>query len=75
MAEDQLLWSPELEKEVVEYWQTLNGYWSKKTLPKCTCADFEGGFMAKEKWNPYFYHDEPCSIEWYEKWKKEKEVK
>ena len=65
MMEQQLMWSPELEKEVVGYWRTLNGYWKAKKLPKCTCADHEGGFMAKPAYNPYFYNDEPCSLEWF----------
>lgn len=80
MAEDQLLWTPELEKEVVGYWKTLNGYWQKKTMPKCTCADYEGGFMGKRTkagkvYNDYFYNDEPCSLVWYEQWKNNKETK
>lgn len=61
MSEQQLLWSPALEKEVVSYWNTLNGYWKAQKLPKCTCADYENGFMAREKFNPYFYDGEPCS--------------
>lgn len=65
MVEIQYMWTPDLEKEVVGYWRTLNGYWEKKTLPKCTCADYEGGFLAKEDWNPYFYEGEPCSLAWY----------
>lgn len=71
MSEQQLLWTPDLEKDVVSYWRTLNGYWKKKTLPKCTCVDFEGGFMAKEAYNPYFYNGEPCSLEYYQKCKAE----
>lgn len=66
MQEHQLLWSPELEKEVVGYWRTLNGYWKRLKLPKCTCDKHEGGFMAREGYNPYFYNGKPCSIEWYE---------
>lgn len=66
LMEQQLLWSPELEKEVVGYWRTLNGYWESKKIPKCTCDKFEGGFLAREKYNPYFYQDEPCSLAWYE---------
>lgn len=74
LSEDQLMWSPQLEKEVVEYWTTLNGYWKAQKLPKCTCADYEGGFMAKRSskgkvYNDFFYEDEPCSLKWYEKWK------
>jgi hypothetical protein len=64
MLEEQLLWSPKLEKDVVGYWRTLNGYWKKKQLPKCTCADYENGFMAKPQYNPYYFKEEPCSIEW-----------
>jgi len=73
MSEEQLLWTPALEKEVYQYWSTLNGYWSAKTLPRCTCADYEGGFMAKEAYNPYFYKGEPCSEAWYKEWKLSKE--
>jgi len=69
MKEEQLMWSPELEKEVTGYWRTLNGYWSKKLLPKCTCDQRENGFMATEKWNPFFYEGEPCSIKWLAKHK------
>lgn len=73
MTEDVLLWSPELEKEVVDYWVELDRYWVTKKIPPCTCADHEGGFMAREKFNPYFYNGEPCSLEYYAKWKKEQE--
>lgn len=69
MKEQQLLWSPELESEVLNYWSELNEYWEQKKLPKCTCADHEGGFLAKEKWNPFYYKDEPCSLDWYQEWK------
>ena len=72
MAEQQLLWTPQLEKAVVGFWKTLNGYWERKVIPSCTCADYEGGFMAKEKWNPYFYNDEPCSMELYKQFKEAK---
>jgi len=76
MDEKQLLWTPELEKEVFEYWSTLNGYWNAQTLPKCTCLDNEGGFMGKRSakgkvYNDFFYEDEPCSLKWYEKTKAE----
>lgn len=67
LAEQQLMWTPALEKEIVGYWSTLNGYWKNKTLPKCTCADREGGFMAREAYNPFYYEDEPCSRAWAEK--------
>lgn len=69
MSEEQLLWTPQLEKEVVGYWSTLNGYWKARKIPKCTCADYEGGFMARQAYNPYFYEDEPCSLAWLKKWK------
>lgn len=69
MMEQQLMWSPELEKEVVGYWRTLNGYWKAKKIPKCTCEDYEGGFLAKEKYNPFYYNGQPCSLEWYAIWK------
>ena len=74
MDEKQLLWTPQLEKEIVGYWRTLNGYWEKKTLPKCTCLDFDGGFMGRKSakgkfYNDFFYKDEPCSLEWYKLWK------
>lgn len=69
MGEQKLMWTPELEKEVVGFWRTLNGYWKKQTMPKCTCADFENGFMAKEAYNGYYYDGEPCSMEYYKKWK------
>lgn len=76
MDEKQLLWSPQLEKEVVGYWRTLNGYWNKKVLPKCTCLEYDGGFMGRRSskgkvYNDFFYNDEPCSLEWYELCKKE----
>ena len=74
MHEQQLLWSPQLEKEVYEYWSILNGYWKAKKLPKCTCLDHDGGFMGKKSakgkfYNDFFYKDEPCSLEWYKLWK------
>lgn len=69
MMEHQLLWSKELEKEVLDYWTSLNKYWAEKKLPPCTCADHEGGFMANEKYNPYFYEGSPCSLDWYNEWK------
>lgn len=76
MHEDQLMWSPELEKEVIEYWTTLNKFWKEKKLPPCTCLDIDGGFMGKRSskgkvYNDYFYEDQPCSIKWLEKTKKE----
>lgn len=71
MAEVQYLWTPELEKEVVGYWTELNKHWAARTLPKCTCADHENGFLAREAYNGYFYEGEPCSIEWMNKTKSE----
>lgn len=78
MKEQQLLWSPDIESKVLNYWNTLNTHWKNKTLPKCTCGDHEKnsktgvGFMADPRYNPYFYEGEPCSIKYYEKWKKDK---
>ena len=69
LHEQQLMWTPNLEKEVVGYWRTLNGYWKNKKIPKCTCEQYEQGFMAKEKWNPYYFEGEPCSIKWYKQWR------
>ena len=71
MMEQHLLWDKELETDVLAYWTKLNKAWKSKKLPECTCADFEGGFMAKELYNPFFFNNEPCSINWYLKWKKE----
>lgn len=71
MQEQQLLWTPDLERDVVGYWRTLNGYWKKKTIPKCTCADYENGFLAKEAYNGYFKYGEPCSLKYYQEWKEE----
>lgn len=71
MIEEQLMWSDELEKEVRNYWTTLNEYWKARKLPPCTCADHEGGFMSGEKYNPFWYDGEPCSLKWYEKCKAE----
>lgn len=74
MMEQQLMWSPELESEVLEYWNSLNAHWKAKTLPQCTCEAHEGGFMAREKFNPYYYGGEPCSLAYYELWKAGKVV-
>lgn len=73
LLEQQLLWTPDLEKEVVGYWKTLNGYWNSRSIPACTCANYEintktgKGFMADEKYNDYFWQGEPCSLEWMKK--------
>lgn len=69
MDENQILWDVQLENDVKLYWDTLNGYWKENKLPSCSCHLHEGGFMAKEKFNPYFYDGEPCSLELYKKWK------
>ncbi len=75
MTEEQLLWSDELELEVIAYWNMLNEFWEKYkkdgSLPPCSCAEEEGGFMANEKWNGRFYNGEPCSIDWFNKCKEE----
>jgi len=79
LDEKQLLWTPELSNEVLAYWKTLNQYWYERKLPPCTCADHDGGFMARRSkkgkiYNDYFYEDEPCSIKWMKltesEWKK-----
>lgn len=72
MGEQQLLWSDQLYTDILDYWVNLNRYWKEKKIPPCTCADHDGGFMALEKWNPYFKDGEPCSIKLYQAWKKEK---
>lgn len=71
LSEQQLFWSDELEKEVVAYWTELNKLWKARKLPSCTCADHEGGFLAKEKYNGFFYEGEPCSLAWLTKCKSE----
>lgn len=73
MTEEQLLWSDELEEEVLTYWKTLNKWWKSRKMPPCTCKDHEGGFLAKEAYNPYYYNDSPCSLDWYKLNKKEKQ--
>jgi hypothetical protein len=78
MHEQELHWAPHIEKQVYEYWATLNGYWKNKQLPKCTCLDHDGGFMGRRSakgkiYNDFFYNDEPCSLAWYQKWKDEKD--
>lgn len=64
MSEQELLWSSELEKVIVRWWTELNTAWEARRLPECTCAKHEGGFMAREAYNPYFYEAKPCSIAW-----------
>lgn len=81
LHEQQLLWTPELEKEVKDYWTTINKYWEEKKIPPCTCAEHEVnkktgiGFMANPKYNPYFYDGEPCSLKWYQEWKEQQSEK
>lgn len=69
LAENQVLWDAQLELDVLNYWTTLNEWWEIRKIPPCTCADHEGGFLAKEKYNPFFYEDEPCSLKYYLNWK------
>lgn len=68
MAEVPLHWDDKLESQVKTYWREQNEAWEKYTkynqLPVCSCADHENGFMANEKYNPYFFNGQPCSIEW-----------
>lgn len=76
LHETQLLWSDELEKEVADYWTTLNKWWEAKKMPPCTCLEHDGGFMGRKSkkgkfYNDYFYNDTPCSLEWYALCKKE----
>lgn len=74
MSEEQLLWTPQLEKDVLDYWTTLNKYWNDKKMPPCTCADHEGGFMARDKYNPFYFNDEPCSLDYFKQWKENNNV-
>lgn len=77
LAEEQLLWTPALEKKVYEYWSSLNSYWNAKKIPSCTCHLFEinqrtgKGFMADPKYNDYYFNNEPCSLDWMQKTFKE----
>jgi hypothetical protein len=70
-----LMWSEELEADVLNYWNTINTFWNNKKLPPCTCDEQEGGFMAKPQYNPYYYNGEPCSREWYLMWKENNKLK
>lgn len=77
MHEQQLIWSPQLEKEILGYWTTLNRYWKERKLPPCTCLEHDGGFMGRKSakgkfYNDFFYNEEPCSLEWYKLWKEGK---
>lgn len=76
MSENQLLWSDELEKEVLDYWDGLNAVWESRKMPPCTCADEskDGGFKGKRSkkgkiYNDYFHEETPCNIELYQEWK------
>lgn len=74
LHEVALFWTPALEKKVVQYWKTLEGYWKSKTLPACTCHLHDGGFMARRSkkgriYNDYFFNETPCSNEWIEQFK------
>lgn len=69
LREAQLIFTPDVEKEVVSYWTTLNGYWNNKLLPKCTCLNHDGGFMGKRSkkgkiYGDYFYEEQPCNLKW-----------
>lgn len=72
MDENQVLWDAELEADVIAYWELLNSFWESKMIPPCSCDKHEGGFMANEAFNPYFYEGEPCSIKLYDQWKANK---
>jgi len=70
MDEKQLMWTPQLKREVEAYWTELNRWWNDKKLPPCTCVEHDGGFMSRRSskgkiYNSYFYNDAPCSLEWY----------
>lgn len=69
MDENVLLWDDVLDSRVTTYWREQNDAWKKFVsdgiLPACTCADHENGFMANEKYNPFFYNGLPCSKEWF----------
>lgn len=75
MTEEVLYWDDRLEYDVTEYWNKINNYLTDKKMPPCTCAEHEGGFMAKETYNPYYYNGEPCSPDWYKLWKERKSEK
>jgi hypothetical protein len=74
MSEEQLLWDKNIENDVVDYWTELEQYWQERKLPPCMCHVHDDGFMARDRYNPYFYNGEPCSIEWYQKWKAEQQA-
>ena len=66
--EFQVMWDKELALDIHNYWTTLNKHWADNTIPNCTCADYEGGFMAKQQYNDYWYNGEPCSLELFKLW-------
>lgn len=84
--QEKLLWNPGLEKEVTQYWKSLEGYWVNKTIPRCTCDETSRdpdqkptknnplglGWAATEKYNDFYYEGEPCSLKWYEMWRDNK---
>lgn len=70
--EFQLMWGKDLALDVHNYWSTLNAYWKRNDIPPCTCAEYENGFMAKQKFNDYYYNDEPCSLDWFKLWQESK---
>jgi hypothetical protein len=70
--EFEVHWDKQLAMDVYQYWSTLNGYWKANKLPNCTCVDYEGGFMAKQAYNDYWYNGEPCSMEWFKLWQENK---
>ena len=80
MHEQQLLWSAQLEKEILGYWRILNKFWVDKKLPPCTCLDHDGGFLGKRSakgkiYNDFYYEDEPCSLNWFSLCKKNGTIK
>jgi hypothetical protein len=70
--EFQVMWDKELALDVHNFWTELNEYWNKVEIPPCTCADYEGGFMAKEQYNDFYYNGAPCSLDWFELWQENK---
>lgn len=81
MREQELIYTPELQREVVDYWQTLQTHWERYqqdgTLPNCTCHIPDDGWFSRRTkkgkiYNDFFYHDEPCSQTWFDEWKRTK---
>lgn len=76
MQEKALIWNDLIENDIKNYWKELNKWWTSKKLPPCTCDEYDGGFMGRRSkkgkvYNDFFYEDEPCSIDWYNKCKAE----